>query len=98
MKPQPPFSSGRRRAPATDYSFHSGLRDWGGNNFSPSDWDNRKHIRTFHRLSRELLLESARERAWEMVVFAFVVAASAWPVIYMIVTVVKVLLHGHPLH
>jgi hypothetical protein len=48
-------------------------------------------------LSRELLLESARERAWEMVVFGFVVVASAWPVIYMIISVVKLLMRGRPL-
>jgi hypothetical protein len=97
MKPQPPFSSGKRRLPATDYSFHSGLRDWGSSFFSPHDWEDRKHLRTFHRLSREFLMESARERAWEMVVFGFVVVASAWPVIYMIISVVKLLLKGRPL-
>jgi hypothetical protein len=32
-----------------------------------------------------------------MTVFAAVVIASAWPVIYMIVTVVKLLLKGRPL-
>ena len=96
MKPQPPFSPGRRRAPATDYNFHAGLRDWGSFS-SPSEGEDRRHLRTFHRLSRDLLLESARERAWEMLVFGFVVAASAWPVIYMIISVVKLLLRGRPL-
>lgn len=42
-------------------------------------------------------MESARERAKEMVVFAIVVLASAWPVIYMVVTVVKLLSKGRPL-
>jgi hypothetical protein len=97
MKPQPPFSSGRRRLPATDYSFHSGLRDWGNSFSSPFEWEDRRHLRTFHRLSRDFLVESARERAWEMLVFGFVVAASAWPVIYMVISVVKLLLRGHPL-
>ena len=40
---------------------------------------------------------SAHERATEMVAFAFVVLASAWPVIYMVITVVKLLLKGRPL-
>ncbi|MFL6513783.1 MAG: hypothetical protein ACJ8M1_02035 [Chthoniobacterales bacterium] len=96
MKPEPPFSSNKRRSPLTDHCFHAGLRDWGAN-YSSNDGDDRSHLRTFHRLSRDLLLESARERAWEMVVFGFVVLASAWPVIYMVVTVVKLLLRGRPL-
>jgi hypothetical protein len=99
MKPQPPFSSGKRHVPLTDYSFHSGLRDWGSNYSSSNEGGERRyHLRTFHRLSRDLLLESARERAWEMVVFGLVVVASAWPVIYMVVTVVKLLWHGRPLN
>jgi hypothetical protein len=32
-----------------------------------------------------------------MFVFALVVLAAAWPVAYMVVTVVKLLLKGHPL-
>jgi hypothetical protein len=48
----------------------------------------------FHRLSRDLLLESARERVWEGIVFGLVVAVSAWPVIYMIVVVVNLLLRS----
>jgi hypothetical protein len=95
MKPQPPFSSGRRRFPATDFCFHPGLRDW-GDGFS-YDGEDRRHLRTFHRLSRDLLLESARERAWEGVVFGFVVVASAWPVVYMVISVIKLLLRGRPL-
>jgi hypothetical protein len=97
MKPQVPFSSGKRRLPLTDHCFHAGLRDW-GRDYSSSDGENRYHLRTFHRLSRDLILESARERTWETVVFGFVVAASAWPVVYMIITVVKLLLHGRPLN
>ena len=42
-------------------------------------------------------MESARERFCEALVFALVVAASAWPVIYMVITVVKLLLRGRPL-
>jgi hypothetical protein len=32
-----------------------------------------------------------------MIVFALVVIASAWPVIYMVISVVKLLLRGRPL-
>jgi hypothetical protein len=32
-----------------------------------------------------------------MVVFAFIVVTAAWPVIYMVVTVVKLLSKGRPL-
>ena len=96
MKPQAPFFSKNRRLPMTDHCFHAGLRGWGGN-FSSRDDDNRYHLRTFHRLSRDLLLESARERFWEAVVFGFVVAAAAWPVGYMVVVVIKLLIHGRPL-
>ena len=42
-------------------------------------------------------MESARERAKEMAVFAIVIAVSAWPVIYMVVTVVQLLSKGAPL-
>jgi hypothetical protein len=42
-------------------------------------------------------MESARERFCEALVFGLVVAASAWPVIYMVITVVKLLLRGRPL-
>jgi hypothetical protein len=96
MKPQAPFSSGKRRLPLIDCCFHAGLRDW-GRDYSSHEGENRYHLRPFHRLSRDLILESARERAWEMVVFGLVVVASAWPVIYMIITVVKLLLRGRPL-
>ena len=41
-------------------------------------------------------MESARERAREMVVFALVIVVSAWPVVYMIITVVKLLSKGRP--
>ena len=42
-------------------------------------------------------MESARERAKEMAVFALVVVVTAWPVIYMVVTVVQWLSKGRPL-
>jgi len=36
------------------------------------------------------------ERAKEMAVFALIVLTSAWPVLYMVVTVVKLLSKGRP--
>ena len=96
MKPLAPFARKRRVGPLTDYRFHAGLEDWHGYS-SPFDGEDRSDVRRFHDFSRKFLLESARERAWEMAVFGLVVAASAWPVIYMIISVVKLLLRGRPL-
>lgn len=64
------------------------MGDWGGS--SPRD----DEFRDFYSLSREFLAVSARERAKEMAVFGVVVLASAWPVIYMIVTVVEIILRS----
>jgi hypothetical protein len=98
MKPAGPFARGRKFFPETDYCFHAGLRNWGGGFSSPSDGEDRSKVHAFHRLSRDLLIECARERARETVVFGIVVLTSAWPVIYMVVTVVKLLLKGRPLN
>ncbi len=95
MKPTFHSAPGKRRFPQTDYSFHSGMGDWRG--YSSHDDDERSEFRHFHSLSRELMMVCARERAREMAVFGLVVLAAAWPVMYMIVTVVKLLLKGHPL-
>lgn len=86
MKPifQPP-GPGKRRFPLTDYCFHSGIGDWRGH-WSPDD-----EFRDFYSLNREFLAVSARERAREMAVFAIVVLAAAWPVVYMVVTVTEIL-------
>ena len=78
----------------TDYCFHAGMGEWRGY-WSPSDDEGRD--RRSRSLAQQYLIESARERTKEMTVFAAVVVASAWPVIYMIVTVVKLLLKGRPL-
>lgn len=92
VKPTPQFD--QRQFPKTDFCFHSGIGRWRGWS-SPSD--DGGEFRKFHNMSREFLLESARERAREMAVFALVVIASVWPVVYMVVTVVKLLLKGRPL-
>jgi hypothetical protein len=84
VKPKPEIDGAR--FPRTDFFFHSGWN--GGHGYWSSD-DGRQ----FHRynLGREYLIESARERAKEMAVFAIILVTAAWPVIYMIVTVVQVL-------
>jgi hypothetical protein len=84
VKPKPEIDGAQ--FPRTDFFFHSGGN--GGHGYWSSD-DGRQ----FHRynLGREYLIESARERAKEMVVFAIILATAAWPVIQMIVTVVQVL-------
>jgi hypothetical protein len=94
MKPMFHSADGNRRFPRTDYCFHSGLGEWRG--YSRDD-DDRSEFRNFYSLSREFMTVMARERAKEMWVFGLVVLASAWPVIYMIVTVVKLLIKGRPL-
>jgi hypothetical protein len=83
----------KKQFPKTDCFFHSGMGEWRGYSW-PYDGDEGSEFRRFHDFSRKFLIESARERTKEMVVFAIVVLASAWPVIYMIVTVVKLLLKG----
>ena len=94
MKPMCQSGSDRKPFPLTDCFFQSGFGEWRGYS-SPYDGDD--EVRRFHDFSREFLLESARERAKEMIVFGLVVIVSAWPVIYMVVTVVKLLLKGRPL-
>ena len=97
MKPKGSFADAGTSFPKTDFCFHAGMPNWGGFSSPYDDGEERAELRTFHRLSREFLIESARERAKEMAVFALVILASAWPVIYMVVTVVKVLSRGRPL-
>jgi len=95
MKPMDPSAAGKKRFPQTDYFFHSGFSEWRG--WSPYDGDDRSAFRNFYNLGREFRIEAARERATEMVVFAFIVVTAAWPVIYMVITVVKLLSKGRPL-
>src|SRR5215510_14307348 len=97
MKPRSPSKGGKRQFPHTDYLFHSGFGQWHGGYFSPSDGEDRYGVRNFYNLAREFRIEAARERAREMVVFALIVLTSAWPVLYMVVTVVKLLSKGRPL-
>jgi hypothetical protein len=96
MKPMFQSPTGQPRFPLVDHFFQSRIDGWRGYS-SPFDDDDRSEWRKFHDFNRAFLIEAARERAREMAVFALVVAASAWPVIYMIITVVKLLLKGRPL-
>jgi hypothetical protein len=96
MKPRSASTGGKGRFPQTDYFFHSGFGQWRGH-FWSSDGEDRSRFRNLFDLGREYRLEAARERAREMAAFAVIVLTSAWPVIYMIVTVVKLLSKGRPL-
>ncbi|MEP6686263.1 MAG: hypothetical protein ABJB22_05750 [Verrucomicrobiota bacterium] len=95
MKTTCESASRKRPFPLTDYSFQSGLGEWRGYSFHGGDDDSES--RKFHNFSREFLSESAREQAKEMIVFGLVVITAAWPLLYMAVTVVKLLLKGRPL-
>lgn len=97
MKPRSPSTGGKGRFPQTDYFFHSGFGQGRGGQFWSYDGDGRSEFRNLFDLGREYRLEAARERAREMAVFAVIVLTSAWPVLYMIVTVVKLLSKARPL-
>jgi hypothetical protein len=97
MKPRSPSTGGQGKFPRTDYFFHSGFDHWNGGYFSPYDGEDRYRSRNFYNLAREFRIEAARERAKEMAVFGLIVLTSAWPVLYMVVTVVRLLSRGRPL-
>src|SRR5438046_5398690 len=87
MKPTCQFVNGNRRLPLTDFLFQSGFDHWRGYSWSSGDEPDK-----FHNFSRQFLLESRREQKKEMIVFAFVMLTAAWPVIYMIISIVQLLL------
>jgi hypothetical protein len=95
MKPKSPCESKKHRLPHTDFLFQSDIGEWRGY-WRPGD-EGESAQRRFYDFTREFLRESARERAKEMYVFAILVLTAAWPVGYMVVSVVKLLLKGHPL-
>ena len=88
MKPTSQLEN--ERFPRTDCCFQARDGRWRGYGGDES-WNFRRY-----NLSREYLIESARERAKEMVVFAIILAAAASPVFYMIVTVWQVLQRHQP--
>ena len=96
MKPTAASAPGKKRFPAIEHSFPSGIGDW-RNYSSPYDDDERAGFRNFHNLNREFLIESARERRRELLVFGALIITAAWPVIYMLMIVIKLLLKGRPL-
>jgi hypothetical protein len=93
MKPTCQFCREKARFPLTDCFFQSSFGDWR----SSSPYDGDDDSRRFRNFSREFLLESARERTKEMIVFAVVMLTAAWPVIYMVVSVVELFSKGRPL-
>lgn len=95
MKPTGPSAAGKGCFPQTDYLFHSGFAQWRGHS-SPYDGEGRSEFRTFYNLRSEFRIEAARELAKEMVVFALILLTAAWPVIYMVITVVKLLSREQP--
>src|SRR6266699_2405230 len=96
MKPRSPSTGGKGRFPQTDYFFHSGFGQWHGGYFSPYHYEDQSGLRNLYNLGRQYRMEAARERTKEMAVFALIVLTSAWPVLYMIVTVVRLLSKGRP--
>ena len=89
MKPKFQFDDGR--FPRTDYFFQSGAGRWHGH------WPGDDERFRRYNLGREYLIEAAREHAKEMAVFAIIMIIAAWPVIYMIITVVQLLHKGRTL-
>jgi hypothetical protein len=85
----------KRQFPRTAYFFQSGIGEWRGY-WSPYDGENGSGFRNLRSLSSQFLTEAAREHAKEMTVFALVALTSVWPVIYMVITVLKLLSKGRP--
>jgi hypothetical protein len=98
MKPRSPSTGGKAGFPQTDYFFHSGFGQSYGGQFWSNDGEDKSEFRNLFDLGREYRLEAARERAREMAAFAIIVLTSAWPVLYMIVTVVKLLSKARPMN
>jgi hypothetical protein len=95
MKPTGPSAAGKRCFPETDYCFHSGFGQWRGH-FSPYDGEGRSEFRNLYNLGREFRIAAARELAKEMVAFALILLTAAWPVVYMLFTVVELLNKKQP--
>lgn len=88
---KPGFQFNTDSFPPTDCFFQSSTGRWHG--YWPGDDERFRR----YNLGREYLIEAARERAKEMAVFAIIMIVAAWPVIYMIITVVQLLRKGRPL-
>ena len=66
------------------------MGEWHGYS-SPSDGEDSSQ-RKFNDFSRKFLMESSEARAREMAVFVLLLLASAWPLIYMMIMVTKLLI------
>ena len=80
----------QKKFPLTDYAFRAGMGEWHGYS-SPSDGEDSEQ-RKFNDFSRKFLMESSEAGAREMAVFVLLLLASAWPLIYMMIMVTKLLL------
>jgi hypothetical protein len=98
MKPTPQISSKQQNSrcdnrapgesrsfPSTDYNFQSTAEACdGASTISP------KKLRTFRKMSTEFFAtENSRDHATELLLFALITGASVWPIISMIVAVVR---------
>jgi hypothetical protein len=81
VKPTAQFE--KERFPCTDCFFQAFDARWHG--YWPGDDDQSRR----RNLGREYLIEAARERAKEMAVLGILLFAAAWPVVLMIVEVVR---------
>jgi hypothetical protein len=96
MKPSPPFAR-PRRFPATDFCFQSDLNDWRGSSWPGGGDDEDSPARRFNEFNREFRREANRERNREWRMFALMMLIVAWPVFYMVYSVIRLLLTGNPL-
>ncbi len=100
LTPLPIFRSSRsleergtKRSAFSDFGFYFRSGSYhGGGGFDPPDEERPR----FHHLSRQFLVESAREQTRELFVLGLIVLTSAWPVFSMVVTVVHILGQPHP--
>jgi hypothetical protein len=96
MKPQPPFARGKSHPfPFVDVCFQGDFSDWRGSSWPGGGDDGDSPARRFSRFNCELLRESRRERQREMIVFSVIMVLAAWPVFWMVWSLISVLLHGH---
>lgn len=95
MKPPPPFAR-PRHFPRTDFCFQSDLSGWRGSRWPGGD-DDDSPARRFNEFNREFRRQAARERDQEWRMFALMMAIVAWPVFYMVYSVIRLLLTGNPL-
>jgi len=96
MKPQPPFAR-RRHFPVTDVCFQSDLSSWRGPSGPRGGDDEDSPARRFNEFNREFRREVMRERGREWRMFALMMLIVAWPVFYMVYSVIRFLLTGNPL-